>query len=349
MNLQTLRHLKGEVEFRKKLAIQHVTGETVLPDYYDKEQHDKILLERVERTLRDVQELEKRTRLSPFVELGAERCQRSLVLTNDFNARGFAVDISFHQLKTAEHFAKVFNRPVLPYRVCCDVNNLPFRTNSIPFVFCYEFLHHFPSPKPIMEQVYRILSGGIFFVGEEPFKRPKLSLYRQSHKIYSRATLRKSKARRFIESFFSEEHCDEREHGIIENDDISLREWIDALSIFDAKEVWLSSLGNRIRTELSDHIAIKNLMNLLLGGGIKGYCSKTDGAQENEISNLTDLLLCPNCASKAEAHVLDQPPLIQRSGSLECALCGSLYPVIDDVTLLLPTDLFRELYPDILS
>ena len=39
---QTIQNLQGEVEFRARLSRQHVSGENLLPDYYQKEQHDEI-------------------------------------------------------------------------------------------------------------------------------------------------------------------------------------------------------------------------------------------------------------------------------------------------------------------
>jgi hypothetical protein len=48
-------------------------------------------------------------------------------MMNDFNAKGIAIDISFEQLRTADHFAELFNRPKLPVRVCCDANHLPVK------------------------------------------------------------------------------------------------------------------------------------------------------------------------------------------------------------------------------
>ena len=346
MEPQSIDNLRGEVTFRRKLARQHVTGETLLPDYYGKEEHDMILAERVETTVQDVGRLEKRGKLSPFIELGAERCQRSLVLTNDFNAQGFSVDISFDQLKTAEHFARVLGRPKLPLRVCCDVNRLPFRSHSFAFAFCYEFLHHFPSPVPILREAHRILSDGMFFFSEEPFKRPKVILYRQRHKMYSKSALRKSKAMQFIEKFLSEEYCDEREHGILENSDIPLKEWIAAASIFNEKEVCISSLGNKICSKLGDRVRIRNLPNMLLGGGISGVCMKKDLRPLVEPDDLLNLLLCPDCMAKAEYQEAGQPSLVRAASRLECSVCQSTFPVVDGVMFLLPKGLFRELYPD---
>src|SRR5919197_1424784 len=106
---QNLEHLEAEIRFRAKLATQHVSGDVLLPDYYKKAEHDQILAERVDATQRQMHELVARgIRVFPFLELGAERGQRSLVLTNDFGATGFAADISYHQLATMEHFAGIF-------------------------------------------------------------------------------------------------------------------------------------------------------------------------------------------------------------------------------------------------
>jgi hypothetical protein len=122
--------LKGEIEFRAKLSIQHVSGEVLLPDYYGKEEHDRILLDRVDATHKKMKELaDIGINFSPFLELGAERGQRSLVLMNDFGANGVAIDISYHQLRAMEHFSNLFKREKLPVRICCDANHLPFKSN----------------------------------------------------------------------------------------------------------------------------------------------------------------------------------------------------------------------------
>ena len=42
------------------------------------------------------------------------------VMENDLGAAGAAVDISFDMLRSGAHYAKVFKRPNVPLRVCCD-------------------------------------------------------------------------------------------------------------------------------------------------------------------------------------------------------------------------------------
>jgi SAM-dependent methyltransferase/uncharacterized protein YbaR (Trm112 family) len=347
MKYQNVDNLRGEIEFRKKLSEQHVSGKILLPDYYKKEEHDKILLERVNTTLRDLNKLANSTSFSPFIELGAERCQRSLVLTNDFRARGFAVDISYHQLKTAEHFAEFFDRPTLPFRICCDCNKLPFQSNIFSFAFCYQFIRHFPDPIPIISEINRVLSTGTFFFGEEPFKRPKLILYKKRNKVYSDSYMQRNKYLRFIENYIAENYCDERGHGILENDNISLKEWRIALSVFNKRKVSLSSRSDRVRSELGDRITLKNSLNMILGGEIEGVCikSETDNPRQDAV-NMEDFLICPNCMEKNENGLITKPRLIKNPDSLACTICGTVYSAINGIQFLLPTELFRELYPE---
>jgi SAM-dependent methyltransferase len=284
-------------------------------------------------------------RLSPFLELGAERGQRSLVLTNDFGADGVAVDISFHQLRTMEHFAGLFARDRLPVRVCCDANHLPFRSNSFPFIFCYQFLHHVPAPRPILSEIHRVLCDGYIYFDEEPFKRVlKLALYRRKSKMYSRRALGENKYVNLIESFISEAPCDEVEHGVIENNNISLAEWIDALSIFGARDVDLVSIYN-VTSKLHDRLRLRNVPNYLLGGLIAGLCRKEVRVERDWPQDVSELFGCPGCTTPSVDGGFDRPPLVRISDGYQCPNCGFSYPYRDGILFLLPRGELRQLYP----
>jgi len=347
---QTIDNLKGEIAFRAKLAVQHVSGEVLLPDYYQKADHDRILQDRVEATHRKMNELATLgINLSPFLELGAERGQRSLVLTNDFGANGIAVDISYHQLKSMEHFAKLFNRPTLPMRICCDANHLPFKSNSFPFIFCYEFLHHFPALGPIVREIHRVAARGYFYFDEEPFRRAvKLALYRQRSKIYSERALRKHWYLRLIESFISESPCDEVEHGVIENEKLSLTEWLTALSIFEQRDIDLVSL-DKLRSKLGRRLRPSNILNYLLGGSIAGLCRKAPESAKDGPVELRDTLACPDCMTRRNAGALDRPSLVEVRWGYRCVECGFTYPCIDGIIFLLPPGQLQQLYPELWS
>ena len=139
-------------------------------------------------------------------------------MENDLNLHGAAIDISYDALKSSEYYGKIFNKNRLPVRLCYDANILPIMSNSVPFVFCYETLHHFPNPNPIIKEIHRILApGGFFFLDEEPFKRVlHIPLYK-GEKIYSKGYKKKSKLKSLMEFCFSKLSCNEIEHGIIEN------------------------------------------------------------------------------------------------------------------------------------
>lgn len=347
---QTIDNLKGEIAFRAKLAVQHVSGEVLLPDYYRKADHDRILQDRVDATHRKMTELASLgITLSPFLELGAERGQRSLVLTNDLGASGVAIDISYHQLKSMEHFAALFDRPKLPMRICCDANHLPFKSNAFPFVFCYEFLHHFPSLGPVVREIHRVAAGGHFYFDEEPFRRAmKVALYRQRNKIYSRSTLRKHWYRRLMESFISDSPCDEVEHGIIENEKLSLSEWLTALSIFEQRDIDLVSL-DRFRSKLGRRLRPSNLLNYLLGGIIAGLCRKGLGSPKDGPVDLRETLACPECMARRSVGGPDEPSLVELGHGYRCLDCGFTYPCSDGIIFLLRPGELQQLYPELRS
>lgn len=309
MKSQSDKAKKGEVKFRKKLFQQQVEGKAVFGDEYDAKGIEKILAERMKRTLEQMTLLkEKGVVLSPYLEIGAERCQRSLVMENNLGANGAAVDISYDMLKSCDYYKRVFNKDRVPLRICCDANNLPFMSDSIPFVFCYETLHHFPDPFPIVKEIYRVLSpGGHFFFDEEPYKKVlHLNVYNDK-KLYSKESVSSGKIRRILDHFLARRSCNEVEHQIVENDEITIGNWRRALALFEEKNITLqSSLKKGI---ISDLFCPENYLNFflayLLGGGISGVCGKSGSYFKKKFS-IQDVFICPSCAEKGREFRLDQ-------------------------------------------
>src|SRR3990172_208407 len=170
---QTLENQLGEVTFRKKLSEQH-KGKKL---YFEGQPTKDVILEefqkRIEVTKEDFDKLlGKGLPLSPFLEIGAEKCQRAMFLVNKLGLNGFAADLSYESLKSARDFLKPLGFTKLPKRICLDAYHLPFRDNSIPLIFYYETLHHFPDPKPVLDEAYRVLrSDGALFFNDEPIKQ----------------------------------------------------------------------------------------------------------------------------------------------------------------------------------
>lgn len=294
---QSLSSKKGEILFRSKMYQQHVEGKSIFSDEYSRDEILEIVKSRVEKSDSAFTKLQREVILSPFLEIGAERCQRSMLLLSKYQADGFAVDISFHSLKSADYFSKCLNM-ALPIRICCDALNLPFRNNSFPFVFCYETLHHFPNPSPVCKEVQRVLCNkGCFFFDEEPIKRGlKLNLYRRKHKVYSKEEREKPLPIRIVEGFISSSSCNEIEHGVVENSNISVTDWRKALSIFDKRDVTLQLPLLPLACKLDiPKISIKRVLIRLLGGGISGTCFTEKDKNRRPSGSVFDLLGCPNC------------------------------------------------------
>src|SRR5258705_2532268 len=115
---QSLESQLGEIRFRRLLAQQQVEGRPVFEDEFDAEGICRILEQRMLETTRAMERLRERgVALSPYLELGAERGQRALVLENDLGAAGAAADLSLDMLRSAAPYAQVFPRPPMPLRV----------------------------------------------------------------------------------------------------------------------------------------------------------------------------------------------------------------------------------------
>ena len=334
---------KGEIEFRRKLSSQQVAGEKIFDDEFDGPGITRILAERMKKTREEVSLLKRSGAVvSPYLEIGAERCQRALVMENDLGASGIAADLSFDMLRSCTHYMGEFSKEKAPFRVCCDANSLPFLSNSFPFVFCYQTLHHFPDPGPVIREILRVLSpGGHFSLNEEPFRKMlHLNLYK-GKKIYSKEAASTGRFEDILNFFFSEANCNEVGHGVIENERITLGAWKRALSGFEEKRVKLRTI-KKIESELFDPSnRIKFLAAWLFGGEIRGLCRKA-GTVQATFPAASSCLACPACREKGL-----ESGLMRKGASFSCNACSSSYPVVADVLFLFSAGKFSELYPEI--
>lgn len=346
MSSQQLESQLGEIAFRKKLVQQQVEGAQLFTDEFDRRGIEDILQQRMQKTFAQMTALQQKgITVSPYLEIGAERGQRSLVMENDVGASGAAADLSFDMLKSCDYYQKAFNKKNMPARVCCDANFLPFASKAMPFVFCYETLHHFPEPTPIIKEIHRVLApGGYFFFEEEPYKRVlHLDLY-ESKKIYSAEYQNAGPLRKILDFFFAKRRCNETEHDIIENDEIPLRVWKKALSVFSGKEVALESLKNHLHAELfAPFYNPKYFLSYLFGGSISGVCRKA-GENASTLANVHEAFICPSCLQNG----VESTMAVHDAGLL-CRCCNNKFPRVDGVIFLLPHEKFAKLYPEIFT
>jgi ubiquinone/menaquinone biosynthesis C-methylase UbiE/uncharacterized protein YbaR (Trm112 family) len=341
MMLQNLKNKAGEVKFRAKLFQQQVEGAATLNGELTSTEMLNEMRRRMVITRRDFAEIAQSGVLqSPFLELGAERGQRSLVLANDFGLDGYAADLSFESLRYADFLAQQEKLSKMPQRVCCDAYKLPFADDSIGFAFCYQTLHHFPDPTPIFRELYRVLRpGAVLHVDEEPIRRTwKLNLWKRRVFPKGRENKYVRYAKDYLLDFISEPHVSEVDYGICENDDISLTEWEKAIGQVENKKIRLKLLPipramSRVSHD-SERWGLRSSMCQALGGILQATITAKPARQESAMPR--EPLCCPICRG----------PLGTSLNSLFCERCSASYPTCDGILMLLPQEELQSLYPD---
>ena len=343
---QSIVNKKGEVTFRKKLAQQH-RGEK---HHFDEELDVAGIMDVIEWRMQRTREMAKNTCeagicMSPFLEIGAERCQRSLMLENELGFRGIAADISLDSLFFAERIAAKNGYKKLPLRICCDANNLPVRARVIPFVFFYQTIHHFSDPSPVLSSIDRILTHrGCLYFDEEPTSvRASFRLFLRGNKPVG--LMQKILTKLHLMDFVSGIGSPEVKAGITETD-FTLRRWGTVLNKFDYSNVIVDSKvlhGKTLKGLLRSNGPSRFWVELM-GGNIHGLCRKKQKANDaatSAIQNPMDALICPVCLEAGNEHSLQSD-----NGKLVCTKCDSSYPIVNGIYMLFTKKLGVALYPE---
>ncbi len=348
-SVQSLENKRGEIEFRKNLALQFENKKIFYPSEPSAEEFSQIIKDRVRGYKTYFRSLFKKNAIvGPYLELGAGVGQAAMLLENTYHGKGFISDISFETLALAPQFKKKLHFTKMPIRICCDAYNLPFKSQSLPFVFCFQTLHHFPDPTPILREVKRVLTpGGYFYFNEEPIAQSyNLNLWRRgTHLRWFEKILKVF----IILHFISRIGKSEVEHNILE-ETFSLSVWKNALHIFPHVTATLSvfPFGPRIERTKNDKnnwlipIFPYNIFLYLLGGNIEGLChTEKEKIQTTRLFNLLEILACPNCKNRPQLS------FNQKKELLSCSKCKEIYSKKKGIFLLLPKEKQNKLYPSL--
>ena len=341
--VQKLKSKIGEVNYRSKLAAQYQDKKIIFENEPNHNEIIKALKQRISSTKKDFNFLKKNhVEFFPYLEIGAEFGHRAAILEEKHQAKGFVLDISLESLSLAPFFLKHLKLNKIPERICADAYNLPFQDNSFSFAFCYQSLHHFPDPKPVINEIYRVLKPhGFFFVNEEPISQGlNLNLWRRPTKLRLWERMLKYT---LILPFISRIGKTETDHGILE-ETFDLKTWEKSLEIFENATVWINPFkfgpGTKI-TKNSQTARLKpSLISLpfifALGGGIKILAQKDNSPLDKKSDNINSTLSCPACLK------ILNPNLV-------CPKCNTRYPVLKKIKLLLNKKLMEKLYPQIIK
>jgi ubiquinone/menaquinone biosynthesis C-methylase UbiE len=349
LGYQSIENQRGEISYRQGASF----GEP------EKAMED--VRERIEARRGVFERLRTEGRLDgPFLEIGAGVSQTALMLRNEFGVNGAATDTSLHALQAADEIASRIGYPHLPLRICCDARWLPFQDQVFPLAYCFQTLHHFADPAPILAEVRRVLApGGHFFLSEEPIRRALcLNLYRcerlEDLNGFDKWLFDIGLLRYIAEAYVGSKP--ESMWGIMENQGISVRQWDRALSVFDEVDLDASNLFAEDARVLREWLVqlglprkkVERLTAGLFGAELSGICrvlnSAPDKLPQSPPGDLRELCRCPEChrplrftsgSSHAESHVA--------ATAFECPNCGP-FPQEQGVHLLFRQAQLEALY-----
>jgi ubiquinone/menaquinone biosynthesis C-methylase UbiE len=279
--------------------------------------------------------------MSPFLEIGANAGHTSYMLTNEFGASGYALDISADSLRHGRHLMEAWGYERAPIRVAGDAVNLPFQDGSLQFVCTFQTLSQFLDMEAVFREVHRVLApGGAFFFAEEPLLR-KLSMrlyrcpYYDTMKPWERRLYDWGLLGYLVRDVIGAHQ--EESFGIRQNHTMGLSDW-DLLArkyfaecrydAFVPERGW----GERVvkRAAMSNDRAAR-----WLGGTLAGILKKAGSRSGSVPMPFEARLRCPDCRTSLALDL---------DAALYCS-CGYRAPNEGDVYNLLPSPERAELYP----
>jgi ubiquinone/menaquinone biosynthesis C-methylase UbiE len=288
--------------------------------------------------------------VSPFLEIGANAGHTSYLLANDFEAGGFALDISADALRHGMFLMDHWGLSRAPVRMAGDALNLPFRDGSLRFVMTFQTLSQFLDMDAVFREAKRVLApGGVFLFGDEPIKRLlSVRLYRcpyyEKMKPWERWLYDRGLLGFVVKDVIGADQ--EESFGIRQNHRNGLKDWQRLVErhfpqaeyeIFLPQrgwaERWIADWGRRVDRYGSDWVPAR-----LLGGTLAAFCRKEGApdARPAPFDRFERYLRCPDCSSDLDRDSDD---------TLRCAACGYSAANEGGVYNLIRSEERRELYP----
>lgn len=339
MQAQSLSVKRAEVEFHRFAALGQ--PERALGDYANKNFHRAALIRK---------HLPFCGTLSPFLEIGANAGYTAAMLSNEFGAEGFALDISADALALGGIIDRAWGYDRAPVRIAGDAARLPFKDGSLQFVMAWQMLSQFMDIERVIVEVKRVLApGGIFLFGEEPLRRMlSLRLYRCPYpdlmKPWERKLYDWGLLGYLVRDVIGAQQ--EESFGIRQNHRMRLADWHHLVTkhfaaheyeIFVPERGWGERVVKRAAIRLDPCRSVWRAAKLL-GGTMAAFCRKTgerapQGA--SGIGGFEQYLACPDCGAA----------LTREDVLLACTQCVFRAALEDGVYNLLSSAERAELYP----
>ncbi|MGJ5813936.1 methyltransferase domain-containing protein [Paludibaculum fermentans] len=283
--------------------------------------------------------------LTPFLEVGANAGHTSYLLANEFQADGFALDISADALRYGQFLRTAWNLERSPILTAGDATRLPFRDNSLAFVMSFQTLSQFLDIESVIREVHRVLApGGVYYFAEEPVRRKlTMRVYRAPYP----ERMKPFEKRLYDSGLLDFMAMDvigadqEESFGIRQNHRFGLREWSELLHkyfeecrfvTFPRQRGWANQMVQWMLRRMPGNAEAR--IADCLGATLAAFCRKP-GRLPAELP-LTEALACPDCGA---------PLPFQTTELMACPQCAYQAVNESNVYNLLSTSLKAELYP----
>lgn len=282
--------------------------------------------------------------LSPFLEIGANAGHTSYLLANDFQADGFALDLSADALRHGQFLRTAWDLQRSPLLTAGDATRLPFRDNSIAFAMTFQTLSQFQDFESVFREVHRVLApGGVYYFAEEPIRRKlTLRLHRAPYPERMKPWEKWMYGNGLLDFIAMDVIGADQEEsfGIRQNHRHYLIDWLELIGkyfpesrvlTFPRGKGWANQAvirAFRLYPNYTDARSAK-----FLGGTIAALCQKEGELPAN--LSIQDAFACPDCG--ADLPYSDEV--------LVCPSCSYRAPKEDGVYNLLSSALKEELYP----
>jgi SAM-dependent methyltransferase len=283
--------------------------------------------------------------LTPFLEVGANAGHTSYMLSNEFQADGFALDLSADALRHGQFLREAWRLERAPILTAGDATHLPYRDNSLAFVMSFQTLSQFLDVESVVREVHRVLApGGVFYFAEEPVRRQMtLRLHRAPY-----PDRMKPMEKWFYESglldFVAMDVIgadQEESFGIRQNHRFGLREWSHLLNAYFAESRFITfprerGWANQMVKSLARALPGNSDARMAdwLGATLAAFCRKAGELPAG--LNTSAALACPDCGAAFP---------LATEGPLRCPACGYEAAIESGVFNLLSSTLRAELYP----
>jgi uncharacterized protein YbaR (Trm112 family) len=262
-----------------------------------------------------------------LIDVGGGEGYLSWIIRRVFNKEAFTSELSFEANKRAGEFFGLQG-------ITADIHRLPFKTDSFDIVLASEVIEHLQYPHIGLYEILRVAKKAVLFTTAEAYS----TRFEQKLRLKTRNFNALHGERNYwhpddFKNFFNYDieiltctkaFMDIDERSIDENEAKILVEKMTTLDNYDRNALDALILIKKYpKIKTNKQLDEKYIIDRLFSGKVE-HNTKA----EKQISFPKELLCCPACRND----------LIPDKNTLVCTRCNTVFPIIDNIPVLMPSE-----------